>query len=214
MIVKICGITTLVDAIAAVDAGADMLGFNFYEPSSRYITPQSCVKIISALKSSGRSVINVAVFVNRSPENVRKILSDCSLDLAQLHGDESPENLAALGNLAFKAIRPSDHSTAQQALDEYVHRNQSPHMLIDAHHKSMYGGTGKTSNWEIAQRLGAQVPILLAGGLNPNNVAEAIQNVRPWGVDVASGVESSPGIKDHAKITAFICASKPEISKG
>lgn len=214
MIVKICGITNLADAIAAVDAGADMLGFNFYEPSPRYITPRDCAEIISTLKSSDRSVINVGVFVNYTVNGVRDILETCTLDLAQLHGDESSSDLAALGNLAFKAIRPTDHVTARKALRESVNRSQAPHLLVDAHQKGLYGGTGVTGDWAIAWYLASQCSILLAGGLNPDNVADAIQKVNLWGVDVASGVESSPGIKDHAKITAFVSAVKSDNSKG
>ncbi len=209
MIVKICGITNLEDAILAIEAGADMLGFNFYKPSPRYIAPEACTRIIAQLKDT--HVIHVGIFVNQPPQDIRQTLDDCGLDLAQLHGDEGPNDLIALGELAFKAIRPKSLEAAEIASQHYTQRSLPPYLLVDAHQKGMYGGTGETGDWAIARHLAAQVPILLAGGLNPDNVAEAIQNVRPWGVDVASGVEASPGIKDPHKITDFIAAAK---SKG
>ena len=209
MIVKICGITNLEDAILAIEAGADMLGFNFYEPSPRYIEPETCARIISDLQDA--QVIHVGVFVNQNLQEVLQLLDSCGLDLAQLHGDESPNDLITLGEQAFKAIRPKSLAEAQMAIQKYVLRSLPPTLLVDAHHQGMYGGTGETGDWAIARHLADQVPILLAGGLNPDNVAEAIQNVNPWGVDVASGVEVSPGIKDPHKITDFIAAAK---SKG
>jgi phosphoribosylanthranilate isomerase len=204
MIVKICGITTLEDALLAIEAGADMLGFNFYEPSPRFIEPEACAQIIAQLPKA--AMTHVGVFVNTSPVQIQDIIEICNLNLAQLHGDESPEDLAVLGELAFKAIRPKSLGEGEKAASEYTRRNSPPHLLVDAHRKGMYGGTGEAGDWGIARHLAAQTPILLAGGLNPTNVAEAIQNVRPWGVDVASGVESSPGNKDPHKITDFFAA--------
>jgi phosphoribosylanthranilate isomerase len=214
MIVKICGIKTYEDALLSIDAGADMLGFNFYEPGPRYIPPQVCAQIVAALKEAGKAGIFVGVFVNRPPAAVLEILQTCLLDLAQLSGDESADDLASLGEVAFKAIRPTNQIASLGVFTDYAQRREPPCLLIDAHHKGMYGGTGETSDWEIARRLAVEVPILLAGGLHPGNVAMAIEEVRPWGVDVASGVESAPGIKDPAKIAAFIAASKPERTKG
>lgn len=214
MIVKVCGITTLEDALMAIEAGADMLGFNFYPPSPRYITPDSCAEIIAHIRGRGKSVTNVGVFVNASIEEIQTIMDKCKLNLAQLHGDEGEDVLAPLGERAFKAVRPQDASVAQHAVDNLIHREQAPYLLLDAHHIKLYGGTGETGNWALAKEVATQVPMLLAGGLNPDNVAEAIQKVQPWGVDAASGVESSPGSKDHAKTTAFIVAAKQEFMQG
>jgi phosphoribosylanthranilate isomerase len=204
MLIKICGITTLKDALLAIEAGADMLGFNFYEPSPRYLAPETCANIISELKDA--QVIHVGVFVNQTTHEIRQILEFCGLDLAQLHGDEGLNDLVALGEMAFKAIRPKSLDAAKMAVQEYAQRSLPPQLLVDAHHKGLYGGTGETGDWQIARHLAERTPILLAGGLNPANVAEAIQNVSPWGVDVASGVEASPGIKDPHKIADFIAA--------
>jgi phosphoribosylanthranilate isomerase len=207
MIVKICGIKTLDIALAAIEAGADMLGFNFYPPSSRYISPEKCAEIVASLKDAGISVINVGVFVNDDTLRVQEILDLCSLDLAQLSGDETQEDLAALKGKAFKALRPKSLAEADEQLVMFG-RNQTPALLVDAHVKGAYGGTGETGDWAIAQHLATRTPILLAGGLNPENVVAAVRVVNPWGVDVASGVESSPGVKDPARISAFIAAAR------
>jgi len=176
MIIKICGIKTLDIAQASVEAGADMLGFNFYLPSSRYITPE-------------------------------KIMATCKLDLAQLAGDETPQDLAAMDGKAFKAVRPRSLPEAEEK-SRVFGRPTVPALLVDAHIKGAYGGTGETGDWALARQLAAQASILLAGGLNPENVAAAVRAVDPWGVDVASGVESSPGVKDPVKILAFIAAAR------
>ena len=205
MIIKICGIKNITEARIACEAGADMLGFNFYLPSPRYIAPDDCARIISALRAEGKNPINVGVFVNETPEKVHKTLEGCALDLAQFSGDELLASLVALNGRAFKAVRPS---TKEQA-DDFLHTypcDTAPAFLVDACVKGEYGGTGETSNWEIAQYLAARAPVLLAGGLTPQNAGAAIQAVQPWGVDVASGVESAPGVKDAAKILAFIAA--------
>jgi phosphoribosylanthranilate isomerase len=205
MIVKICGIKTLEIALAALEAGADMLGFNFYPPSARYIRAEDCTELVASLKSQVTGFTSVGVFVNESPQRIREIMEFCNLDLAQLAGDESPGDLAALDGRAFKAVRPGSRAEADDLLRQFG-RAQAPALLVDAHVRGAYGGTGETSDWAIAQHLASQIPTLLAGGLNPENVTAAIQAVNPWGVDVASGVESSPGIKDPAKISAFISA--------
>jgi phosphoribosylanthranilate isomerase len=205
MIVKICGIKTLAEALAALDAGADLLGFNFYPPSPRYLEPEDCVRIMSTLRATGKKVTAVGVFVNEEPQRVREILEICALDLAQLSGDEPPASLAALNGCAFKAVRPSSLAEAENFLNVYA-RHAAPALLVDAHVKGAYGGTGEISNWAIARHLSAQAPVLLAGGLTSQNVGAAIRAVQPWGVDVASGVESSPGVKDAARISDFIAA--------
>jgi phosphoribosylanthranilate isomerase len=214
MIVKICGLKTFETALAAVEAGADMLGFNFYPPSKRYITPQKCAEIISQLRIQhprctvdGSQLALVGVFVNHTPEKIHQIMQACSLDLAQLAGDESPQDLAALGGKAFKAIRPHSIQTAEEQFAQFARQN-APALLVDAHVKGAYGGTGESGDWSLARHLAAQAPILLAGGLDPLNVAAALRAVNPWGVDVASGVESSPGVKDPARISEFITAAR------
>jgi indole-3-glycerol phosphate synthase/phosphoribosylanthranilate isomerase len=205
--VKICGITTRQDGLAAVDAGADMLGFNFYPRSKRYIPPEKCVRIVSALAQYTARVQLVGVFVNATRAEIEAIADDCHLDLVQLSGDEPPEFLHALGPRALKGIRPTSLEEAQADAARFA-RSASPALLVDAYRPGEYGGTGYTGDWELAQKLAAQYPILLAGGLNPDNVAAAVAQVHPWGVDVASGVESSPGKKDAQKMTAFVAAAR------
>jgi phosphoribosylanthranilate isomerase len=150
----------------------------------------------------------VGIFVNEAVETVENIMRQCDLDLAQLHGEEPPGLVAALNGRAFKAFRGIGERHA-----EYINaRNPSPltpkiiepAFLIDAYSSTHYGGTGHTADWRAAQPLAAQYPLFLAGGLTPENVAQAIQQVQPWGVDVASGVESAPGVKDQVKIELFV----------
>jgi phosphoribosylanthranilate isomerase len=184
-----------------------MLGFNFYEPSARYVTPGKCSQIISALRQGRTHPITVGVFVNQHLDFIQEIMAACRLDLAQLAGDEPPEDLQALNSIAFKAVRPRSIKEAQEQLASFG-RPAAPSLLVDAHVKGSYGGTGETGDWALARQLSEQVPILLAGGLNPQNVAAAVRAVEPWGVDVASGVESSPGLKDPAMISAFIAAAR------
>ena len=206
MIVKICGITTLEDAQAAIDAGADMLGFNFYEKSPRCLTPQACAAITRHLPFN--SITLVGVFVNMPALEIRRILQSTGLHLAQFSGDESPDELAALHGQAFKALRPMDAEALQMNLSCYPAHKGAPAWLLDAYRPGAYGGTGRTADWELAAGLAIQAPILLAGGLRPDNVATAVAQVPPWGVDVASGVESSPGVKDHAAMRTFIRSAK------
>jgi phosphoribosylanthranilate isomerase len=206
MIVKICGITNGKDALAAIEAGADMLGFNFYEKSPRYISPETCRKIMLHLPVS--QVTGVGVFVNMPPEEINLILQLTGLHLAQLSGDESPADLAALHGQAFKALRPVDEDALQADLARYTAHKGAPAWLLDAYRPGSYGGTGVTADWRLAANLAAQAPILLAGGLRPDNVAAAVAQVHPWGVDVASGVESSPGVKDHTAMVEFIHNAK------
>jgi phosphoribosylanthranilate isomerase len=211
MIVKICGVKTFEIALHALEAGAEMLGFNFYSPSPRYIRPDKCAEIIARLKSQDVNFTAVGVFVNENPQKIQEIMGTCQLDLAQLAGDETPQDMAVLDSRAFKAVRPRSLQEAAAQI-RYLARPAAPALLVDAHVKGAYGGTGETGDWSLARFTAEQVPILLAGGLNPENVAESVRVVRPWGVDVASGVESSPGIKDPDKISAFIAASKLSVS--
>jgi phosphoribosylanthranilate isomerase len=199
--IKICGITCLADAQAAVEAGADTLGFNFYPRSARCIEPEACARITAVVRAEHPSIRLVGVFVNATADEIRAILGSCGLDLAQLHGDEPPEMLAQLAPLAFKAFRGvPDH------VEEYLQRSEAPACLVDAAVQGVYGGSGVAADWEKAERIARRYPIFLAGGLNPENAADAMRQVRPWGVDVASGVESAPGVKDAAKMRAFVQA--------
>ena len=199
--VKICGIKTVKDALAAMEAGADLIGFNFYPKSPRYIDVGKCRDIMSVMRKYAQ-ITYVGVFVNAPVEQVRATLDTCALTLAQLHGDETPETVDALHGRAFKAFRG-----VPLGLDGFV-RNDAPAFLIDASVKDAYGGTGQTADWSAAAEAAKQYTFLLAGGLTPENVAEAIKRVRPWGVDVASGVESSPGVKDRVKMREFVRAAK------
>jgi len=198
--IKICGIKTLNDALAAIEAGADYLGFNFYRRSVRFIEKRACAEITSVLKKEHSQIKLVGVFVNALVEEIKDILDTCSLDLAQLHGDETAEMLKALDGKAYKAFRGIPES-----LDGFV-RSESPAFLVDASVKGVYGGSGVTADWNGAAELAQKYPLLLAGGLTPENVAEAVRQVKPWGVDVASGVESAPGEKDASKMKAFVRA--------
>lgn len=197
-IIKICGIKTLKDALAAIEAGADYLGFNFYPKSVRFIEKTACAEITSLLKQEHSQIKLVGVFVNSSVEEIKDILQTCQLDLAQLHGDETPETFAQLAPHAFRAFRGIPESNAG------YERNKAPAMLIDAAVKGVYGGSGVTADWTAAAELAKKYPLLLAGGLTPENVADAVRQVHPWGVDVASGVESAPGEKDAGKMVEFI----------
>ncbi len=197
--IKICGIKTLQDALTAAEAGADMLGFNFHPKSVRYIEPEVCARIAAVVRRAYPSVQLVGVFVNAAPDAVRRGLDTCGLDLAQLSGDEPPEVCAALGGMAFKAF----HGAPDDQVGQYARRT-APAFLVDGHVRGAYGGTGMTTDWRAAAKLAREYPLLLAGGLKPENVAEAVERVRPWGVDVASGVESQPGKKEAAMMRAFV----------
>ncbi len=205
--IKICGITNLNDALAAAELGADLLGFNFYPKSPRYIEPDSCREITSVLRVEFPQITLVGVFVNAPPAEIRAVLAACQLHLAQLHGDEPPETLAELGGLAFKAIRLSASEFAEESAHLFCRRpSVPPSLLVDAAVKGLYGGSGVTTDWAKAAELSKQIPLLLAGGLTPGNVSQAIGQVRPWGVDTASGVESAPGRKDAQKMRDFAAA--------
>lgn len=203
--VKICGITNLDDALAAVDCGADYLGFNFYPPSPRFIEPPQCARISETLRQRYPQVRLVGVFVNAPVDQVQAILQSCHLHLAQLHGNETPEMLAALAGRAYKALR----SIPEEAMAGFIlHAPPYPRLLLDANVAGAFGGTGQTGDWAAAGAIAKQVPIFLAGGLKPENVAEAVERVQPWGVDTASGVEAAPGRKDPLKLKLFIDAAR------
>ncbi|MGE5224840.1 MAG: phosphoribosylanthranilate isomerase [Omnitrophica WOR_2 bacterium] len=204
MKVKICGLTSLEDTLAAAGAGADMLGFNFFPKSPRFISTQECRKWVSALKAAGAPVTTVGVFVNEAPERIVAILDECGLDLAQLSGDEPPGHLEFLGERGFKALRLRLAGEAGTVFDRYPTRKQAPAWLVDAYAPGQFGGTGQMADWTLASSIASRYPVLLAGGLTPENVSDALRQVNPWGVDVASGVESSPGKKDQGRVIAFI----------
>ena len=209
--IKICGLKTLPDAIAAIEAGADLLGFNFYPKSPRYIEPVACAEITAILREEHPAVTLVGVFVNSPAEEIRATLQTAHLHLAQLHGDESPEMVAELAPLAFKAIRLKSDARADLEADNPASKyapQSAPALLVDASVPGLYGGSGVTADWDAAAQLAKQIPLLLAGGLTPENIADAIARVQPWGVDTASGVESAPGVKDPAKMQAFVQAAR------
>ena len=205
MKVKICGITNLDDARAAIEAGTDLLGFNFYPRSLRYIAPEKARDIATQIRSNGQRPLLVGVFVNSPLAEMRSILEFAQIDLAQLHGNEPMNVLEQLNSRGFKALRPTLKEEAELDAARFApYGPPAPTLLIDAYRQDQYGGTGHTADWTIATKLAQQYPILLAGGLTPDNVAEAIRQVRPWGVDAASGVEVLPGKKDAGKMRLFV----------
>jgi phosphoribosylanthranilate isomerase len=207
-IVKICGLTNLDDALCAVDAGAEMLGFIFYAKSPRYVTPAIVHDIVRQAKARAAHIVTVGVFVNESPEVIRATLDASGLDLAQLSGDEPPDVLAQLAGRAYKAVRSAGNAqTFLELTPGSPAHTGMPSLLLDADHPTLYGGSGVRADESLAAQLARQCHLLLAGGLNPDNVAAAIQQVQPWGVDVSSGVEAAPGRKDHAKVRAFVQAA-------
>jgi phosphoribosylanthranilate isomerase len=195
--VKICGITNLADAQAAVEAGADALGFIFYEKSPRRMTIPAVAEISKQLPPF---VLRVGVFVNAPEELVTRAIGECGLGLLQFHGDEPPEFCTRFGLMSMKAFRIRDAESLKE-LPKYP----TEAWLLDAYLAENLGGTGEKFNWDLAieaQKFGK--PVFLAGGLTPENVAAAVRKVQPFGVDVSSGVESSFGKKDHVKVRAFI----------
>lgn len=210
--VKICGITNLEDALVAVEAGADYLGFIFYPPSKRSITASACQSIVAELRQRPICPLLVGVFVNETGPAMAQILAACRLDLAQLSGDEVPSLLAAedspLFGRCYKGIQPASLAEAQAEAEWYVppQRNpEHPALLIDTHHPTLRGGTGEKGDWAMSAQLAQEIPgLMLAGGLNAENIGSAVRQVRPFAVDVASGVESSPGTKNHRSVRRFI----------
>lgn len=188
------------------EAGADMIGLNFYPKSPRCIERPVAAQIAAALRARPNPPTLVGVFVDESPERMTSTLGDCGLDFAQLSGDEPDDVLLEMGACAFKVLHITGH-VSRLTFDVSRFANR-PDILLDAHVAGQFGGTGQTADWESAAEVAKRARVLLAGGLTPGNVAEAIRRVRPWGVDVASGVESSPGLKDAAKVKAFISAAK------
>jgi phosphoribosylanthranilate isomerase len=197
--VKVCGIRTLEEAEAAIDAGADALGFNFWAPSPRYIAPQAANEIIRKLSPVASLV---GVFVNEEPNRVRDIAEELRLTAIQLHGDESPEFCEGLsGTKIIKAIR-----VGQDFDLSVIEKYPVSMVLLDSDIKGSYGGTGQRFDWRIAIEAQRFARIILAGGLNIDNVWEAVTHVRPAAIDVCSGIEAEPGRKDLDKLQRFMSA--------
>jgi phosphoribosylanthranilate isomerase len=199
--VKICGITSVADGLAAAEAGADMIGLMFYDRSPRHVSFARAAEISRALSPF---IVKVGVFVNPAEDTVMRAIGDCGVSLLQFHGEEPPEFCTQFGVMSMKAFRVRD-AESLLALPNYA----TDAYLLDAYSPNAHGGTGAKFNWDLA--IAAKKhdkPIFLAGGLTPENVAEAVRQVQPFGVDVSSGVESAPGQKDPAKVRAFIQAAK------
>lgn len=201
--IKVCGITNLADALAAIEAGADALGFNFYRRSPRYVEPERARQIIARLP---QFVLSVGVFVNEeTPGAVERAAGEAGVAAVQLHGDESPEFCASLAGLrVIKALRVGEEFAPAEAA-----RYHAEAILLDSFSAKARGGTGVTFDWSLACRTRELVPRLyLAGGLTLENVAAAVAAVRPFAVDVCSGVESHPGRKDFARLKSFVVAAR------
>ena len=197
--VKICGITGVADGLAAAEAGADMIRLMFYEDSPRHVTVAQAAEISRALPPF---VLRVGVFVNPDESLVTRAIAECGLSLLQFHGEEDSAFCTQFGLMSMKAVRVRE-AESLQTLENY----HTDAFLLDAYSQAGLGGTGEKFNWDLA--VSAQKfakPIFLAGGLTPENVADAVRQVRPFAVDVSSGVESVPGKKDEAKVRAFIQA--------
>jgi phosphoribosylanthranilate isomerase len=200
--IKICGVTRLQDALDAARLGADALGFNFWPRSRRHLTPAAAERIISRLPPF---VTPVGVFVNQSEAEMRAIAAETGIQVFQLHGDEPPELCSRLPLPVVKAIPVDQVRTLSKLLSYEVQA-----FLLDTPSRG-YGGTGQPFDWTLAEGVSEVAPVILAGGLTPENVAGAVRAVRPWAVDVASGVESSPGLKDVDKMSRFVAAVREVI---
>jgi phosphoribosylanthranilate isomerase len=201
VIVKICGITNVEDGLATVEAGADALGFIFYEQSPRYVPIEKAATVIRDLPAP---IVKVGVFVDAQEDLVYRAIRECGLNLLQFHGGESPEYCVQFGLMSMKSFQVRDAQSLSRLTDF-----KTDAWLLDAFSPGKLGGTGQRFNWDLAieaRKLGR--PIFLAGGLTPDNVAEAVRHVEPYAVDVSSGVEASPGKKDHRKVKAFVAAAK------
>ena len=198
-VIKICGITNVEDALAAVAAGADALGFNFYKPSPRYISPQNARAIIDQLPPA---VLTVGVFVNEEPESLKRIADESGVQVLQLHGDESPEYCRDLttDRYIIKTLAVSKNFDTQT-----VYAYKTAAIMLDTRDNNLRGGTGRVFDWSIARQVSQLVPnLFLAGGLSPENIADAIEAVHPYAVDACSALEDSPGKKNHKRIRSFI----------
>ncbi len=195
--IKICGITREQDALTATASGANAIGLVFYDKSPRHVTPEQAARIAAAVPPF---VTVVGLFVNPSAEEVREVLRQVPLDVLQFHGEETPEFCAQFGRPYLKAIRVKPGVDLVQCAARY---SGAQGLLLDAYVEGTHGGTGASFDWALIPR-DLPLPIILSGGLAPDNVAQAIERVRPYAVDVSSGVEAAKGIKDAAKVAAFI----------
>ena len=203
-VIKVCGITRLEDAQFCMDEGIDMLGFNFYPKSPRFVTQEACTKIINQLAKQNNKPVCVGVFVNIPADQIEQIINQCGLDAAQLHGDETPTIANSLKIQNYKAFRglPLPENFEQFPQPDLPHL---PQLLVDAAVKGQYGGTGAMLDWHTAAKdLPGNKRVLLAGGITPTNVRLAIEMASPWGIDLASGVESAPGIKDPVMVAKLV----------
>lgn len=201
--VKVCGLLRVEDAVLAVELGATAVGFIFWPRSPRFIDPATARTIASALPPA---VARVGVFVDQAAEFVKQVAETVPLDAVQLHGNESVADYAQVGVPLIKAIAvsiPFDGSVMDAVPEDVT-------VLLDAHDPERRGGTGRTIDWSVAAAMAARRPTILSGGLNPLNVSEAVGRVRPYMVDVSSGVESAPGVKDPTKLRAFFRALTPD----
>ncbi len=195
--VKICGITRVEDAVAAVNAGADAIGLVFYAKSPRFVMIEQAQKIVAVIPPF---VSVVGLFVNAPKAEIESILSKVRLDILQFHGDETPGDCEQIKLPYYKAIRVKADTNLVQCTVEF---SSAKALLLDAHNESAFGGTGQTFDWSLIPK-NLTKPVILAGGLTAENVGQAIQQVRPYAVDISGGVEASKGIKDAAKIAAFM----------
>ncbi len=202
LFVKICGVTNADDAICALENGADAIGFNFYPSSKRYILPEQAREISEALDVS---ILRVGVFVNPARDYVDATMREVALNAIQFSGNESPDDVHGYKVKIFKAI----HITGVESLAA-MKSYAVDAFLLDTHRDGNFGGTGGTFDWDVARKAKQFGKVILAGGLTPQNVSAAVRLVRPYGVDVSSGVESLPGIKDHKKIRDFIRRAREE----
>lgn len=198
--VKICGVTRLEDALAAARLGADAIGFNFWPGSKRHLPPAAARALVARLPPF---VTAVGVFVDPTREELLAAMAASGAQVAQLHGDEPPELLAGLPFPVVKAVRVG----GPEALEQLARYPDAAGFLLDSASPG-YGGSGVAFDWALAARAAERTAVILAGGLTPANVAEAVRAVRPWAVDVASGVESAPGVKDHELMARFVRAAK------
>ena len=208
--VKICGITRLEDAVAAIEAGADSLGFVFFKGSPRRIDPDRAAEICTTLPArTGR----VGVFVNAPRQEVEAVAARSALTAVQLHGEERREEFEGMMVDWYRAFRVRPGAEVASLATTVTSFGRSWY-LLDTHVEGAFGGSGRSMDWRLAAKLSMSLSLkdgtrlLLAGGLTPENVAQAVRKVRPWGVDVSSGVESAPGIKDHARMIAFVAAAR------
>ena len=197
MKIKVCGFTNAANAREASMLGIDAIGLVFYEKSPRNVDQQQALEIVNALPPF---INRVGLFVNANPSFIDEVLCEVPLDTLQFHGDESVRECTQYSMPFIKALRVTEQSNIQQIADDY---HQSSGLLLDAFSHNAYGGTGESFDWSLA-KVELDLPIILAGGLGPDNVAEAIKQTQPYAVDVSSGVESKPGVKDIAKIKQFI----------